>query len=99
MRSLGKSRRGRCYCPRVIVGGRSHSGHVVVGPDGTPDQPRGVPPSWGVYFAVADADASVRRIRELGGRIFVEPRDIEPGRFAVGTDPQGAVFSVLALKP
>ena len=58
----------------------------------------GIPPHWAVYFAVADTDAAVARIHELGGSIVVEPRDIEPGRFAVAVDPQGAMFSVLALK-
>jgi predicted enzyme related to lactoylglutathione lyase len=27
------------------------------------------------------------------------PMDIEPGRFAVVSDPTGAVFAVIALKP
>lgn len=56
-----------------------------------------VPPNWGVYFAVADCDAGVKRVQELGGRLIVAPKDIEPGRFAVVADPAGAVFSVMHM--
>jgi len=60
--------------------------------------PAEVPPYWGVYFAVEDADACVARITELGGSLTMGPMDIEPGRFAVASDPLGAMFSVIALK-
>jgi len=40
----------------------------------------------------------VAKAKELGGAAFVEPTDIEPGRFAVLGDNVGAVFNVLALK-
>ena len=62
------------------------------------EMPAEVPPHWGVYFAVDDADRVVRRIGELGGTVVMGPTDIEPGRFAVAVDPAGAVFNVLALK-
>lgn len=56
-----------------------------------------VPPHWGVYFSVPDCDAGVKQVRELGGRVHVEPRDLPVGRFAVAADPQGAVFSLIYL--
>ena len=62
------------------------------------DMPAEMPPSWGVYFAVADTDATVAKARELGGSVFMGPTDIEPGRFAVLADNIGAVFNVLQLK-
>lgn len=62
------------------------------------EMPAEVPPHWGAYFAVADADRSVERIGELGGRVLMGPTDIEPGRFAVAADPAGATFNVIALK-
>ncbi len=65
----------------------------------TPEMPAEMPPLWGVYFAVADADAAVARAQELGGALFMGPMDIEPGRFAVLADDQGVMFNVLALKP
>ena len=64
----------------------------------TPEMPADMPPNWGVYFAVADMDASVAKAQELGGSLFMGPMDIEPGRFAVLADDVGAVFNVLQLK-
>ncbi len=64
----------------------------------TPDMPAEMPPSWGVYFAVADTDATVAKAQELGATLFMGPTDIEPGRFAVLADNVGAVFNVLQLK-
>ena len=58
-----------------------------------------MPPNWGVYFVVTDADAAVEQVRGLGGQLIMGPMDIEPGRFAVVADPTGAVFNVMALKP
>ncbi len=57
----------------------------------------GVPPHWGAYFGVADTDAAVARVAELGGSVLVAPMDIPPGRMAVLADNVGAVFSIIAL--
>jgi hypothetical protein len=59
--------------------------------------PAGVPNHWLVYFAVADCDASVARLTELGGTVRLPPIDIPPGRFSVVSDPDGALFAVLQL--
>jgi predicted enzyme related to lactoylglutathione lyase len=59
--------------------------------------PADLPNHWMVYFAVADADDAAARIVELGGSVSVEPTDIPPGRFAVVSDPQGAMFSIIAM--
>jgi predicted enzyme related to lactoylglutathione lyase len=64
-----------------------------------PMLPAEVPPHWAVYFAVSDTDAAVARVAELGGTVLMPPMDIEPGRFAPVTDPTGAVFNLIALKP
>jgi predicted enzyme related to lactoylglutathione lyase len=77
------------------VGGRSIAGMMLK----PAEMPAEVPAYWGVYFAVDDADATVQRIGELGGGIMVPPRDIEPGRFAIATDPGGAMFSVIKSNP
>ncbi|GAA3026422.1 VOC family protein [Streptosporangium longisporum] len=54
-------------------------------------------PHWLSYFEVADCDASVARVRELGGDVVAPAVDIEGvGRFAVLTDPHGARFAVIA---
>lgn len=56
-----------------------------------------MPPSWGVSFAVEDADASAARIKDLGGNVVLPPTDFPGGRFATAADPQGAFFSVVKL--
>jgi predicted enzyme related to lactoylglutathione lyase len=61
----------------------------------TAPQLPGTPNHWHVYFAVADADASVAKVAELGGSIVAEPFDTEVGRIAVVRDPQGATFSLI----
>lgn len=58
-----------------------------------------VPNMWGVYFEVADCDATVAKTKALGGSVLREPMDIMPGRFAVLADPQGAVFNVIKSNP
>ena len=52
-------------------------------------------PGWNGYIAVEDVDESAGRIVELGGAIHRGPIEV-PGiiRFAVASDPQGAVFIV-----
>lgn len=76
------------------VAGRSVGGMMLK----QPAMPAEMPPNWGVYFAVADTDASVAKVQELGGSVFMGPTDIEPGRFAVVADDQGVVFNILQLK-
>ncbi|MCG8591337.1 MAG: VOC family protein [Proteobacteria bacterium] len=56
-----------------------------------------LPPTWSVYFAVEDCDAAVAKVRELGGQLLMGPVDIQPGRFAVVCDNQGAVFNVMRV--
>jgi predicted enzyme related to lactoylglutathione lyase len=77
------------------VGGLSVAGMMLK----PPMMPAEVPPYWGVYFAVVDADAAAARVKELGGTVIQPPTDIEPGRFAVVADPFGGIFDVIALKP
>lgn len=60
--------------------------------------PADLPPHWMVYFGVEDADATAARAAELRGAVSVPPSDIPQGRFAVLNDPQGTVFTVIALK-
>jgi uncharacterized protein len=58
-------------------------------------QMQGVPPTWGLYVCVEDADAAAKRAAELGGTVRQKPFDVQTfGRMAVLQDPAGAVFSV-----
>ncbi len=77
------------------VDGRSVSGAMPK----PPSMPESVPSYWGVYFVVADADATAAMITDLSGTIMLPPTDIEPGRFAMAMDPTGAMFNILAVTP
>ena len=57
-----------------------------------------VPPNWMVYFAVEDCDASVEKIKSLGGMIVVPATAVpDVGKFAVIEDPQGATSGIIKL--
>jgi predicted enzyme related to lactoylglutathione lyase len=59
----------------------------------------GAPPHWQANVHVADVDATVARVRELGGRTYVDPVDVPKiGRIAVIADPQGAAIAVVKLE-
>lgn len=61
-----------------------------------PPPMEGMPAFWGVYFAVADCDATVAKAKELGASVLNGPMDVpEVGRMAALMDPQGAAFSVI----
>lgn len=62
-----------------------------------PNTPAEVPSNWTVYFLVDDVDAAFQRAIELGGREMVAPQDFPGGRFAIVSDPQGAVFGLMIV--
>ncbi len=77
----------------VITNGENMNGGLL---DATTALPDGAPSVWGVYFAVADADATADAAVGAGGTIVQGPFDAEGvGRIAVISDPQGAVFSAI----
>ena len=58
----------------------------------------GAPPHWLSYFAVDDCIAAAGRIAAAGGTVCVGPKDVPGvGMLAVGIDPQGAPFALIAL--
>jgi uncharacterized protein len=61
-----------------------------------PSPMEGMPAFWGVYFAVADCDATVEQATSMGATVLNGPMDIpDVGRMAALVDPQGAAFSVI----
>ncbi|MBO1897183.1 VOC family protein [Shewanella sp. BF02_Schw] len=53
---------------------------------------------WMSYFAVDDCDVSVTKAQTLGATVCVPATNIpNVGRFSVLNDPQGGVFSIIAL--
>jgi hypothetical protein len=76
----------------IKLGERANGGIRTVGAD----EPEG-PPQWVPYFSVADCDASVAQLQALGGQVLMAPVDIEPGRFCVVMDGQGALMTVMRI--
>ena len=65
-------------------------------------RPRGggpeLPPAWGTYVRVADADETVATATAAGGRVVMEAFDsLDGGRIAILADPLGAAFGVWQL--
>ncbi|MEU9921832.1 VOC family protein [Streptomyces griseoluteus] len=56
--------------------------------------PRALGAHWLPHFEVADTDATVRQVLDLGGRLLEPAHDGPYGRVATVTDPQGARFGV-----
>ena len=53
-------------------------------------------PHWGVYFTVADPDATAKVVESLGGSVTVPAMDIDGvGRFAGVASPHGVCFYVI----
>jgi len=75
------------------IGGRSVGGMMPK----PPMMPAEVPPHWGVYFSVDGTEAAMDKVKELGGQVIMGPMDVEPGKIAVVSDPQGAVFNIITL--
>ncbi|MDP8978075.1 MAG: VOC family protein [Actinomycetota bacterium] len=73
------------------VDGRAVGGAMQM----TADWPEQIPSHWMAYFAVEDTEAAAAAAQELGGTVRVPPTDSPYGRFAVLSDPQGAVFTVM----
>src|ERR1039458_2052685 len=63
----------------------------------TAPQVEGVANHWHVWFAVGDTDEAVARATGIGGSVAFGPLDIPIGRVAALADPQGAMFSVIAM--
>jgi predicted enzyme related to lactoylglutathione lyase len=77
------------------IGDRSVGGMMLK----PPMMPAEVPPHWGIYFSVDGTEAAMDKVKELGGQVLMGPMDVEPGKIAVVSDPQGAVFNIITLKP
>lgn len=57
---------------------------------------QGMKPSWMGYVATSDVDSSAADVSRTGGFVHKEPTDIPGvGRFAICSDPQGAMFAMI----
>ncbi len=62
--------------------------------DATAFLPEGVPAHWSVYWEVDDADASVNKVKALGGSVVMDVDDTPYGRIATVADTAGAQFKL-----
>jgi uncharacterized protein len=62
--------------------------------DATAWLPEGVPAHWSIYWQVDDADATVAKVRDLGGSLVADAEDTPYGRLATVADPAGAQFKL-----
>jgi hypothetical protein len=76
----------------LLWAGDTMVGGLMMMPEMVPAE---APAHWQVYFAVDDCPATCARAEELGGKILVPPTTIDEGRFALLSDPHGAVFGVM----
>lgn len=91
---FGWSTGGDATYTEWIVEGEHVGGMMKIDPSWGP-----VPPNWGSYFQVENAEDAVTRAKELGAKVCMPPKEIgTTGTIAVLADPQGAVFSVYAEK-
>lgn len=77
----------------------SLAGRPVAGLLGLPPAvlAEGALPGWIGHVAVSDVDVAAAMAQDLGGRVYVAPKEIPGiGRLAVLGDPQGAVIGVFA---
>ncbi len=57
-----------------------------------------MPAMWMPYFHVADIDAAMKRVEELGGKVVTQKMEApDAGWFTVIEDPAGAVFYIMQL--
>jgi predicted enzyme related to lactoylglutathione lyase len=70
---------------------------ILGGMEMADDTPAQVPSYWMVYFGVDDVDDAFKRAVEAGATGIVPAVDFPGGRFAIVTDPQGAMFGMLKM--
>lgn len=78
-----------------LLGGDSIAGGMEMNPMVPPEMPS----YWMAYFDVSDVDGSFKKALELGAKEMLAPADFPGGRFAIVSDPQGAVFGLLKTNP
>lgn len=76
----------------MFVGSQGPVGGVTKLPEQA--EKMGAPTYWQVNIQVENVDATVEKVKQLGGQIYVVETIPTVGRFAVIADPQGAVVSV-----
>lgn len=62
-----------------------------------PEEMKGAPAMWTVFFLVEEIDETVEKVGAAGGRVLEPPFEIPNGaRVSVVADPTGAMFALIA---
>jgi uncharacterized protein len=69
---------------------------IAGGMEMNPMVPKEVPSYWTVYFGATNVDQAFAKAIDLGGKELVAPMDFPGGRFAIVSDPQGAMFGLMS---
>jgi predicted enzyme related to lactoylglutathione lyase len=78
----------------VLSAGERGVGGIMEMPEGY--RKGGGHPAWVGYVHTPDIDTAVEKLEKAGGKVHRSPEDIpDVGRFAVVSDPQGALFQFL----
>ena len=83
--------------PRGVYWTFSNAGRLNGGLMAITPEMQGVPPSWSVYFSVADLDAALGRLTAQSGRVLMPAFEVSVGRIAVVQDAQGATFDLIQM--
>jgi uncharacterized protein len=78
-----------------LLDGQSIAGAMEM----SPMVPAQVPSYWMIYFNVEDVDAAYAKALGAGAREMLPPQEFPGGRFAIISDPQGATFGLLKMRP
>jgi uncharacterized protein len=64
------------------------------------NKPATVPtPFWNYYFNVAAIEPAAERVKAASGKVINGPMEVPGGNWIVqGTDPQGAIFSLVGKR-
>jgi predicted enzyme related to lactoylglutathione lyase len=76
------------------LGGDSFAGGMEM----NPMVPAEMPSYWLAYFSVDDVDKAFDKAIYAGGKELMAPDNFPGGRFAIVSDPTGAVFGLLNMK-
>ena len=60
--------------------------------------PSNIPPNWAVYFNVENLANSMEKVKALGGKVMMDPIEVDPGPFTTIVDPQGATLTLMQLR-
>jgi uncharacterized protein len=71
------------------TGERPVGGMIKLPPDA-----ESMPVSWMAYVTVENLEASVAKAQKLGGKVRKGVTEIKMGRFAILSDPQGAIIGL-----